>query len=599
MKRAAFLLLVPALIVLSGATPSFAQGLQEPGVISLDFTPRPAGNDEIVMCSDHDFPSINEALAFAHALAPKLGFGPGSINYDTVDYKDCVRLTPDAGLTRPGPRKHERIFSFDPMPVFDEAKREFHFTVLALTVCVPSLPATVSPLPQQSIGGACEHPFDHEDDWTSDEFGSLRPIEVRFRATPESLIFGILGDAAFWGLVAAILFFLALRQSRKQWRFFIKHRFWAWILNVALMLVLVFGAIEIGPYWSSWIQSLQLYVHLGVPGEGFLVAIPALALCAVMVVGPIRAGRSNRGPRDAARGSPSLATADSSAAPIPRLAEGWGSRAFVYFILNGTPFVAFVVLTNNISIGRGGQIALLALAGVFLLGDWFWRALRRWIAGSREATSKMTLVRSDLGGLGVHISRAFVSETLLFGDVSSPAPGRLTPVLLEGRDVVVWRVIESQPSAVLTGAAIDSIGLNSEWMVVPFLLAVLLFNLTLPETAHHHISPSVVSGAAVVGFIFLVRSSRALFRRRRLIREAAQSPRAAYYLRGMLLRRWIAARRVASKRPARWRFLSRAQPASQIWRGAMRSAARFAEQARIPRDVWQRVVQEVMATDLG
>ena len=329
-------------------------------------------------------------------------------------------------------------------------------------------------------------------------------------------------------------------------------------------------------------------------------AVPALALCILMVSAPIKAARPHRSAK-----APELRTTTSQAggpaddAPIPRLTEGWGSRAIIYFILTGTPFIAFVILAKEISIGRWGRIAFLILAGFFLSGDLFWRGLKRWIAHSRDATSKLTLVRSDLAGLGVHVSHAFLSENLLVGDVSVPAPGRMTPVLLEGRSVLVWRMIESQPPAVLTGAAIDSVGLNSEWMIVPFLVAVVLFNATLPETAHHEISPRIVAWAAAIGFVFLVRASFAIFRRRRLIRAAAQSPRAAMYLRGMLLRRWVAARRVAPKRPVGRRFFARRLPSSQVWRGALRSAARFAEQAHISPDVWQPIVQEVMRLDLG
>src|SRR5260221_2174714 len=167
MKRAVALLLFPALLVLTNAAAATAQPGHESGLLSITFAPRPAGNDEILLCSDHDFQSRGEALAFGRTLAPKLGFGPGTITFDTVDYKDCVRLTPDHRLSFPGPRSHERTFRFRGNPVLDAARPDVHLNPVNASVCVPSLPSIVSPTPKLSLLGGCEHPLDHKDEWFS------------------------------------------------------------------------------------------------------------------------------------------------------------------------------------------------------------------------------------------------------------------------------------------------------------------------------------------------------------------------------------------------------------------------------------------------
>jgi hypothetical protein len=290
MSRARVLLVLPALLVLSPA-PARAQDFNDQGVLSVSFYLRASLNDEALLCSDHDFRDRAEASNFAHVIAPKLGFGLGTFVFDTIDYKDCVRLFPDKGLTRPGPKPHERVFHFDPNPVVAAANKEFHLDLIGIDVCTPELPTRVSSAIQDRFGGSCDHPFQQTYSWFSSEDGSAPVIDVSFRATPASLLRALVGHAVFWALIAGLLGLLAYRLKRKQWRFFINHRFIAWTLNVILMIVLLFCVVFIVPYWTNWIPSLQMYIHIGVGGEAALVAIPAIGLLFTMIraVGRLRA----------------------------------------------------------------------------------------------------------------------------------------------------------------------------------------------------------------------------------------------------------------------------------------------------------------------
>jgi hypothetical protein len=596
MKRAAVLVVCSVFFVPVGATSARAQGLKEPGVLSITFYLRAGLNDEAVLCSDHDFRDRADAYRFARALAPKLALGPGHFRYDTIDYRDCVRIFPNRGLTRAGQRPHERTFSFDGQRVLDEAKKDFQLEVLRETVCIPVLSHAVAPTPSVSnLSTYCDHPFERDDTWLSSETGSVQPIEVSFRGTPTYLLLGLLGDAAFWVMAAGLLFVIARAPKRREWRFFTgKSRFIAWPLDIVLMFVLVFAAAVIAPYWSGWIPSLQAYLHIGVPGEAVLVTLPTLGLCFAMIAGPIQ----GTGPHRAARTSARLA--DPGTTPsgmIPRLdiPNRVDARSITYFLIGLLPFLALIVLMNDVRAGLAAHVVFLTLAFLFLFGDPLWRRLKFWSGHGRDETTRLTLVRSELSGLNVHLSRAYSSRNPVLGDLWMPSAGRVTPVQLAGNSVVVWRRLWTQSPALVAGAALDSVGLRNEWIVVPFLL----FAATLGEIDGRHLAHGISIAVAALASLFLIRWMATIVKRRKLIRAATRSPRAPLYLQGLLLRRWISARVVAPKKLPSSQFFARRQPSTHIWKGALKAADRFASRANIPPDRVEAIVREVMATDLG
>ena len=293
MKRAAVLIAL-SMFVLASPAPVRAQTSNDNGEMSLSFFLRASLRDEIVACSDHDFRDSSEALSFSDALGPELGFGPGDAVYDSDTYKDCVRMFPDRDLTTPGPRSHERIFDWNDAATQEVAAKELHLRLSTVTVCAPELPSSISPTSYESANGDCDHPFQYEHTWFSDESGHVPEIKLSFRATAASLLVGLLGEAAFWGVITFLLIVFVRRMRRKEWRFFVKHRFIAWPVDVIVAAVLLFLAGELAPYETGWIPSLQLYLRLPPLVETILVGMPAVALVVLMLVGPARQVRRIR-----------------------------------------------------------------------------------------------------------------------------------------------------------------------------------------------------------------------------------------------------------------------------------------------------------------
>jgi hypothetical protein len=322
MKRAALLVVLTCLLI-SLPKPARAQDDLNEGVGYIEFALRPGLNDGIQICSDHDFASRAEAHEFAVVLGPTLGISGLTFAFDPSNYADCVDFFPPRPLTIPGPRPHERTFRIDLRAFEDALSKKFHLDLYEVEVCVPELPGQADP-PQdlEVFQGDCDHPFQQSYDWFSPP-GGLYNVQVDFAATPRSLLQGLAGVALFWGLVAGLMTLFVRRMRASGWRFFIKHRVIAWILDGVLMLVLLFGVIFVVPYWTNWIPSLQVYLNIGVVGEALLIALPSVALVFVMIGGPARQVRRLRPP------PPSLVFAppSPSGGGVPSLGvPDWGDR---------------------------------------------------------------------------------------------------------------------------------------------------------------------------------------------------------------------------------------------------------------------------------
>jgi hypothetical protein len=592
MKRAALLLLVAPILLVARPIPARAQAYNNKGVLSVMFFLRASLNDVAVVCSDHDFRDSTEAYAFARAIGPKLGFGTGTVEYDRFSARDCVSVFPDDGLTRPGPKPHERVFRFDGNPVVAFAKKEFQLELMGIDVCTPELPTTIPPTTGQERfgGGTCDHPFQQSYSWFSDEYGSVPVINVSFRATPASLLRGLLGQAAFWGLVVLGLMFLFRSMSRRSWRLFVKHRVVAWIPTAILMLGLIFCAVFIAPYWTNWIPSLQLYAHIGIGGEAALVWLPVLALGTVMIAGPIRGAAKYR-----ANQPDATFTFESGSVEIPRLE--WGPRndlrTFLPSVAQIAPFIGIVIL---ISSGRNKNLWFVGvglLASVFFADD-LWAAFQIRASMAADVTSRQTLLRGELRNLDIEMSHFYTTERPIVGQPNPWTGAAIAPIGIYRRRLTLLKHMEGLPPGVLAGATIDSIRMGA-WLHLPYV--VILVAITGPRDISGGIR------ALIAGVVLLVVASRigaTLIRRGRAYRLAVQSPRKETYLRGLIMNRWVTARLMAPRSWSGWqRGLLRVQPSVRLWKASRRAISRFAARANIPPERVQAIVQGVMSTDLG
>jgi hypothetical protein len=286
MKRAAAMLaLVCIWLVIASPTAARAQSSGDE-TLYIFIALRAGLNDGIEMCSDHDFANATEALDFARALTPPLGLGPMRAEWDPSD-QDCVDLAPPHPLSKVGPRPHERSFHFDPAPVRAVAAQTFTLPRAEVEICTPELPTRViSPLDVTTYSDDCDRPFQRTYDFYLADVSES--IDVSFRATPTSMLRGLLGALLFWGIIAGLLTLMWRLLTKREWRLFVKHRIIAWTLDTVLLLLILFAAIFIVPYWTSWVPSVQMYLHVGVPGEGVLVFVPALVLIAFMTRGLAR-----------------------------------------------------------------------------------------------------------------------------------------------------------------------------------------------------------------------------------------------------------------------------------------------------------------------
>ncbi len=322
MKRAAILLVAPLLLFGQTASARTATNAPVHGVLRVSFFIRAAQNDEAWLCSDHDFIDAAEADTFVAVLGPRLGFGGGRYEFDP-DAKNCLRLFPTTGFTEPGPRAYERTFTLDGGLVAAAAFQHFKLSEIEVHVCFPELPRIIEPAPKRLLfGGDCDHPSQSVYLWTG-TYDSPPQISISFRATPASLLRGILGDAAYWAFVAGVLWLITRSLRRRRWRLFDRHRLIAWPLNLLVMLIFLVGAIMFAPYWSGLIPSLQLYLRIGVIGEAILVSLPALTLAVFVIAGPIRVRRQLA----PSSGPPSIAHGGALPGGIPSLeVPGWSGH---------------------------------------------------------------------------------------------------------------------------------------------------------------------------------------------------------------------------------------------------------------------------------
>ena len=284
MKRAAAMLaFVCIALVVPAPTVARAQPAGD-GTLYIFIALRAGLNDGIEMCSDHDFANSTEAADFARALTLPLGFGYLPAEYDASNARDCVDLSGGHPLTKAGPHPHERSFHFDPGPVRSIASQVLHLPDVEVEICTPELPTRVSSSLYPSLySGDCDRPFQRTYDFYPGD--AHEPIDVSFRATPASMLRGLAGVALFWAIVAGLLGLIVRSLTKRGWRFFIRHRIIAWFLDVILLLVIFFCAIFIAPYWTNWVASVQMYLHVGVPGEAVLVSVPVLCILAFMTRG--------------------------------------------------------------------------------------------------------------------------------------------------------------------------------------------------------------------------------------------------------------------------------------------------------------------------
>ena len=592
MKRAALLI---AVVSLATALPQMANAQSTPddqGVFYVFIALRAGLNDGIQICSDHDFRDSREAYGFARTLEPAFGIPGLQPSYDPSNATDCVDLITSHPLSRPGPRPHERSFHFDPGPVGELADKSFKLDVTEIEICTPELSTRVTNSNDLEVyRGDCDRPFQQTYDYVP-FIDAPGPIDISFRATPGSLLRGLLGVVLFWTLVAGVLALLAHVFGKRGWRFFANHRIVAWTMDVILMLGIVFCWLFIAPYWTNWIPSLQMYAHIGVAGEITMLIVPTIGIPVAMVAGPVAATRQTN-PKISSK--PENTAVGSASIPRLEITGMWDARSVLIIMVGLVPAIAFVILLNG---GHGGlrlHLFVLVLAALYLFGDVLWLRLRLWAGHAEDRTSKFTLPRSELRGLGAHVMGGYVTRGPLVADVLVNRGPRLSAVVLSGRTLLVWTKIEDQAPAVISGAAIDSVGVGSEMALVPILILAGVFG----NTPGIRVWPGIYIIAGSLGALFFARLGLSASRRARLMRAAARSPRSSSYLKGLLLRRWIAARVASPKRPMKPKFFASRQPSRKIWKAALRSANRFAARANIPPERVQGIVQEVMATDLG